>query len=158
MYSKWWAYSTCGGPTIHAKVNTTWGSWQCVDNDYKLFDHVLAGQKLTHQKGKSCQLEWQFMGGGGGGGRGGRTLCQKGEKCDENAKGHFSKITKTARWEPPRKAAYSEYSIAIHSISKAGYVTTVLAIVRTELRAQEASSFCDFWKITSCDFTLFYSF
>ena len=39
----------------------------------------------------------------------------------------------------PRKAAYSE-----HSISKAGYVTAVLAIVRTELCAQEASSFCDF--------------
>ena len=37
-----------------------------------------------------------------------------------------------------RKAAYSKHSIAIHSISKAGYVTTILAIVRTELRAQEA--------------------
>ena len=34
--------------------------------------------------------------------------------------------------------------IAIHSISKAGYVTAVLAIVRTELCAQEASSLCDF--------------
>ena len=41
--------------------------------------------------------------------------------------------------------------IAIHSISKTGYVTAVLAIVRTELRAREASSFCDFWKLTSCD-------
>ena len=49
-------------------------------------------------------------------------------------------------------------SIAIHSISKAGYVTAVLAIVRTELRARKTSSFCDFWKMTSCDFTLFYSF
>ena len=87
-----------------------------------------------------------------------RLLCQKGEKCDEIVKGHFSKITETARWEPPRKAAYSEHSIAIHSISKAGYVTTVLAIVRTKIRAREASSFCDFWKITSSDFTLFYSF
>ena len=37
-----------------------------------------------------------------------------------------------------RKAAYSKHSIAIHSISKEGYVTTVLAIVPTELRAQEA--------------------
>ena len=69
-----------------------------------------------------------------------------------------SKISETARGEPPRKAAYSEHSIAFHSISKAGYVTAVLAIVRTELRAREASSFCDFWKITSCDFTLFCSF
>ena len=35
--------------------------------------------------------------------------CHKGEKCDEIAKGHFSKITETARWEPPRKAAYTEH-------------------------------------------------
>ena len=66
--------------------------------------------------------------------------------------------SQTARCEPPRKAVYSELSIAIHSTSKAGYVTTGLAIVRTELRAREASSFCDIWKMTSCDFTLFYSF
>ena len=77
---------------------------------------------------------------------------------NEIAKGHFSKITETARWEPPRKAAFSEHSIAIHSISKAGYITAVLAVVHTELRAREASSFCDFWKITSYDLTLFYSF
>ena len=48
--------------------------------------------------------------------------------------------------------------LAFHSISKAGYVTSVLAIVRTELRAREPSSFCDFWKITCCDFTLFILF
>ena len=34
----------------------------------------------------------------------------------------------------------------------------VLSTVRTELRAREASRFCEFWKITSCDSTLFYSF
>ena len=56
------------------------------------------------------------------------------------------------------KGRLSEHSIAINSSSKAGFVTAVLAIVRTELRAQEMSSFCDFWKITSCEFTLFYSF
>ena len=39
--------------------------------------------------------------------------------------------------EGPPKGAYSEHS-------KAGYVTAVLAIVRTELLAREASSFCDF--------------
>ena len=71
---------------------------------------------------------------------------QTGEKCDEIAKGHSSKITETARWEPPWKAVYSEHSIAIHSISKAGYVTAVLAIVRTELRAREVSSFMWFLK------------
>ena len=43
-------------------------------------------------------------------------------------------------------------------LSKSGFVTAALAIVRTELCAREASSFCAFWKITFCDFTLFYSF
>ena len=43
--------------------------------------------------------------------------CHKGEKCGEIAKGCFSKITaETAHWDPPWKAAYSAYSIAIHSI------------------------------------------
>ena len=59
-------------------------------------------------------------------------------------------ITEIARWEPPGKAAYSEHSIAIHSISMSGYVTAILAFVHAELRAREASSFCDFGKITSC--------
>ena len=84
-------------------------------------------------------------------------ICQKGEKRDEITIGHFSKITETARREPPQKAVYSEHSKAIHSISKAGFVTAALAIVRTELCARESSSFCDFWKITFCDFTLFHS-
>ena len=56
----------------------------------------------------------------------------------------FQKSQKLLAENSPRKAAYSEHSIAIHSISKAGYVTAVLAIVRTELCAREASSLCDF--------------
>ena len=40
-----------------------------------------------------------------------------------------------------RRSIDSELSIAIYSTSKAGYVTTGLAIVSTELCAQEASSF-----------------
>ena len=44
------------------------------------------------------------------------------------------------------EAAYSEHSIAIHSISMAGYVNAVRAIVCFELPAREASSFCDFLK------------
>ena len=86
-------------------------------------------------------------------------LLSKRRKIQWNRKRSFFNNNKNARWEPPQKAAYSEHSIAIHSISKAGYVTAVLAIVRScKLRAQEASSFCDFWKMTSCNFTLFYSF
>ena len=42
--------------------------------------------------------------------------------------------------------------VAIHSISMAGYVTAVPAIVHGKLQAQEPSSFCDFGKMTSCDF------
>ena len=34
----------------------------------------------------------------------------------------------------------------------AGYVNIVRAIVCFELPAREASNFCDFWKLTSCDF------
>ena len=52
---------------------------------------------------------------------------------------------------------YSEHSIALHSISMAGYATTVPAFVCFRLPAREASSFCDFWKLTSCDFTAFFS-
>ena len=63
-------------------------------------------------------------------------------------------LAENLRERPP----IQNISMAIHSISKAGIVTAVLAIVRTELRAWEASSFCDFWNMTSCDFTLFYSF
>ena len=85
-------------------------------------------------------------------------FCQKWENCDEIAKGHSKKITENARRESPWKAADSEHSIAIHSISKVGYVTAVLAFVCTELHAQETSSFCDFWKMTSCDFNILFFF
>ena len=64
-------------------------------------------------------------------------------------------LAENLRERPP----IQNISIAIHSISKAGYCNRrILAIVRTELRAREASSFCDFWNMASCDFTLFYSF
>ena len=56
----------------------------------------------------------------------------------------FQKSQKMLAENLHEKVAYSEHSIAIHSISKAGYVTAVLAIVRSELRAREARSFCDF--------------
>ena len=52
------------------------------------------------------------------------------------------------------EAAYSEHSIAI---SIAGYVHAVPAFVCFELPAREASSFCDFWKLTSCNFFAFIS-
>ena len=66
----------------------------------------------------------------------------------------------TAHREPPQKTAYSEHSIAFHSISMAGYVTAVLAFVCDKLHAQEASSFFDLFQLemTYCNFTTFYSF
>ena len=82
---------------------------------------------------------------------------QKGEKCGYITKGHLSKIAKTAHQASSTEAAYSEHSIAIHSISMAGYVNAVLAFVCFELPAREASSFCDFSKLTSCDFIAFIS-
>ena len=60
-------------------------------------------------------------------------------------------------WASSAEAAYSEHSIAIHAISMASYVNAVRAIVCFELPAREASSFCDFWKLTSCDFIAFIS-
>ena len=39
----------------------------------------------------------------------------------------------------------------------AGCVSAVRAIVYFELPAREASSFCDFWKLTSSDFIAFIS-
>ena len=59
-------------------------------------------------------------------------------------------------WSRSTEAAYSEHS-AIHSISIAVCVNAVRAIVCFELPAQEASSSCDFWKFTSCDFISFIS-
>ena len=38
-------------------------------------------------------------------------------------------------------------------MSTVGYVTAILDFVRGKLWAREASNFCDFWKITSCNFT-----
>ena len=39
----------------------------------------------------------------------------------------------------------------------AGYVNAAPAFVRFKLPAREAISFCDFWKLTSCDFIAFIS-
>ena len=39
-----------------------------------------------------------------------------------------------------------------------GYVTAVLAFVSGGLPSREVSNFCDFLKLTSCDFTTFFSF
>ena len=39
----------------------------------------------------------------------------------------------------------------------AGYVNAVPAFVCFQLPAREASSFCDFWKLTSCEFIAFIS-
>ena len=59
-------------------------------------------------------------------------------------KGNFSKITETAHRASSTEVAYSEHSIAIYSISVAGYVNAAQAIVCFELPAREASNFCDF--------------
>ena len=69
----------------------------------------------------------------------------------------FQKSQKLLAENLHEKAAYSEHSITIHSISMAGYVTTAPAFVSGKFKAREASNFCDFWKFTSCDFTALFS-
>ena len=86
------------------------------------------------------------------------TCVKNGEKLGEIAKGHFSKIAETAHQASSTEAAYSEHSIAIHSISMAGYVTPVPAFVCVKLPSRKANSLCEFWQLTSCDFTAFVSF
>ena len=60
-------------------------------------------------------------------------------------------------WASFTEAAYSDHSIAIHSISMAGCINAVRAIVCFELPARKASNFCDFWKLTSWNFIAFIS-
>ena len=85
-------------------------------------------------------------------------IKQQGEKCSEIAQGHFTKSQKLltenlhihAHWEGHQM--YSE-----HSISMAGYVTAVLAFVRAELHAREASHFHAF-DFSECQFEEVMSF
>ena len=76
----------------------------------------------------------------------------------KSQKAIFRKMAETAHRASSTVAADSEHSIAIHSISMAGYLTTVPAFVCIELPAREASSFCDFFKLTLCNFTTYFSF
>ena len=50
----------------------------------------------------------------------------------------------TAHRVSSMEKAYLEHSIAVHSISMAGYVTAVPAFVRSNLPALEASNVSDF--------------
>ena len=54
------------------------------------------------------------------------------------------------------KAAYSEHSIAIHSISMVGYVTLILAFIHGMQWAQEVNRFCHFRRMAICNFTAFF--
>ena len=56
-------------------------------------------------------------------------LCQKVENCSEIAKGHLKNHTNGSLSKLYERLAFSEYSIAIHSISVVGYVTALLAFV-----------------------------
>ena len=55
----------------------------------------------------------------------------------------FQKSQKLLAGNLHERPLIQNIQLAIHSISEAGYVTAVLAIVRTELRAREANSFCE---------------
>ena len=57
---------------------------------------------------------------------------------------YFEKIAETAHRASSTEAAYSEHSIAFHSIQWRVYVNAIPAFVWLELPAREASSFRDF--------------
>ena len=86
-----------------------------------------------------------------------RFACVKKENAVKSQKLIFRKSQKllTDLASSTEATCYSEHSIAIHSILLTGYVTTVAASVCGKLPAQEASSFCDFFFMTSCDFTAY---
>ena len=75
-----------------------------------------------------------------------------------NRKWFFFFIAETAHRASSTEAAYSQHSIAIHSISIAGYVTPVPAFLCGKLPGRKASSLCDFWKLTLLRFHPFFSF
>ena len=78
-----------------------------------------------------------------------RVAFVKKEKYAVKSQRQFFKKHRNCPLRTPRKAVYSEHSIAINSISNYWQLS---------VPSWEASSFCDFWKIASCNFTLFYSF
>ena len=83
--------------------------------------------------------------------------CDKKENnAEKSQKVIFQKsqklLTKRAPWRQP----IQNISITIYSIAVAGYVTSVPAFVRGELPAREASTFCDYFKMTSCEVTAFF--
>ena len=78
----------------------------------------------------------------------------KKEERDEIAKRNFLKIPEIGGRASSTEAAYSEHSLAIHSIPMAGYVTVVQAFVWGELPVRDASTFCDLKK----KITAFFSF
>ena len=67
------------------------------------------------------------------------------------SKGNFSKITETTHRASSERAPRRQPIQNMHSISKVGYINAVPAFVCFEIPARVTSSFCDFWKLTSCD-------
>ena len=86
--------------------------------------------------------------------------CVKEEKSGEIAKGNFSKITETAHWASSTEAAYSEhFNSYMYLFNFNGELCKRrISFCLWQTPSREASSFCDFWKLTSCDFTRFFSF
>ena len=82
----------------------------------------------------------------------------RGDKCDEIARGQFSKITETAclsGWEfEADKSRYGVY-VTRHWNWMNSYWLFWISCLRG---ARSVSSFCDFWKITFRDLTAFSPF
>ena len=84
-------------------------------------------------------------------------LASKRRKYGWSRKVIFRKSQKLLTERAPRwRGLFIKFKSYSFNFS-AGYVNAVRAIVCSELPAREASNFCDFWKLTSCDFIPFIS-
>ena len=85
-------------------------------------------------------------------------FSQRGDKCDDMARGQFSKITETARlsgWEfEVDKSRYCVYVTRYWNWMNSYWMFWIGCL----RGARSGSSFCNFWKITFRDFTAFFSF
>ena len=72
-------------------------------------------------------------------------LSQKGVTCSKIARGNFSKITETAR--------FSGTEFSIDKSQYGGYITRHWMFWIGAILSEQ----CDFWKITFCHFTIFFS-
>ena len=85
-------------------------------------------------------------------------FCQNGKIAVKLWKVIFQKSQKLLAENLHKRTAYSEqHSLVIHSISMTAYVTAPPAFVHGKLHALEESRLCNFFLMSSYNFTAFFS-